>query len=309
MTYKDYYTILGVDKNASEKDIKKAYRKLAAKYHPDKNPDDVAAEAKFKEINEANEVLSNPDKREKYDTLGENWQAYEHAGEDWKKYTQNQNKQGQYYYGNASDFFGEQNKGSEFSSFFDMFFGGESNAFTNQPHHNTKVLDIQAELPITLDEAYFGSKRTFQLDNEKMRISIKPGAYDGQVLKIKGKGHLDFSKKHRGDLYITLKQEHHPKFKRLENNLETEVSVDLYTAILGGKVRVQTLNKALNINIPAGTESGKLLRLKEKGMPIYNTQKHGDLLVKIKVELPKNLNQEETELFKKLKNIRHKNAV
>ncbi|PQV47784.1 curved DNA-binding protein [Jejuia pallidilutea] len=304
MTYKDYYDILGIDKNANAKDIKKAYRKLAAKYHPDKNPDDATAEAKFKEINEANEVLSDPKKREKYDTLGENWQDYEHIGDDWKNYA-NTNKQGNYKYTDASDFFGGQGNAGDFSSFFEMFFGGHSNAFNQGYARPQTGSDIEAELPITLYEAYAGGKRTFQLGNEKMRLTIKPGAYDGQVLKIKNKGRPDATGKNRGDLFIKLKLEKHPNFKRIGDDLETEIHVNLYEAILGGKTIVNTLEGKLNVNIPKGTTSGKILRLKGKGMPIYNSNRFGDLLVKVSVDMPKNLTEEEITLFKKLKTIRY----
>ena len=315
MEYKDYYKILGVDKSATPKDIKKAYRKLAAKYHPDKTKGDKAAEEKFKEINEANEVLSDPEKREKYDTLGANWQAYEQAGGDWRQYAnQSQNNGGQtfYYEGDPSEFFGEGG-GSGFSSFFDMFFGGSGRqGFGGRSRRSQQGFsggDIEAELPITLVEAYQGSKRTFELNGKKLRITIKPGSYDGQKLKIKGKGQPGVNGGQQGDLYIYLKIQPDPRFERKGNDLVTTKAIDLYTAILGGKIEVPTMSGIVKMTVPKGTDNGKTLRLKGKGMPIYNTKSFGDLLVRIVVELPKNLTKEEEELFVKLRDIRQKQKV
>ena len=206
MNYKDYYKILGVNKDASPKDIKKAYRKLAAKYHPDKNPDSKEAEDKFKEINEANEVLSDTEKREKYDTLGSNWEAYQHTGDDWREYAKSTKESGRntrYYKGNPSEYFGQRGAGNDFSSFFETFFGGGNSGRSQQASYVGG--DIQTEMAITLLEAYKGSKRTFEVHNQKLRITIKPGSYDGQQLKIKGKGQLGVQGGKRGDLYIFLR--------------------------------------------------------------------------------------------------------
>lgn len=308
MEYKDYYKILGVEKSATPKDIKKAYRKLAAKYHPDKNAGDKNAEEKFKEINEANEVLSDPEKREKYDKLGANWQAYEQAGGDWRQYANHsQNNGGQtfYYEGDPSEFFG--GGGSGFSSFFDMFFGGGGqqgfSGRSRRSQHGFSGGDIQAELPITLLESYQGSKRTFELSGQKLRITIKPGSYDGQQLKIKGKGQPGANGGKSGDLYIVLRVENDPRFQRKGNDLAINKTIDLYTALLGGKIEILTLTGSVNMSVPKGTQSGKTLRLKGKGMPIYDSNSYGDLLVEIQVEIPKNLSKEEEELFKKLRQI------
>ena len=310
MEYKDYYKILGVDKNATPKDIKKAYRKLAAKYHPDKNPNDKTAEAKFKEINEANEVLSNPEKREKYDTLGANWQAYEQAGGDWKQYA-NQQKNGNgrtyYYEGDPSEFFGDD--GSGFSNFFDAFFGGNSGSSGFGRRQSARGRgsfqggDIEAELPITLLEAYEGSKRTFELNGQKLRITVKPGSYDGKKLKIKGKGQPGVNGGSPGDLYIVLRVQNDMRFQRKGNDLIIKKSIDLYTALLGGKIEIPTINGIVNMNVPRGTQNGKTLRLKGKGMPVYNSKSFGDLLAQIEVVLPKSLSKEEEELFKRLQTL------
>lgn len=317
MQYKDYYDILGVDKNASEKEIKKAYRKLAAKYHPDKNQGDKAAEQKFKEINEANEVLSNPEKRKKYDTLGANWDAYQQGGGfDWSQFNQ-ANKGGQgshtfFFEGDPSNFFGRQGQ-SGFSSFFEAFFGnhfGGEDPFshfqqqTSSRRRSVSGRDLQANMEISLEEAYHGSNRTFTLHGEHLRIKIKPGAYDGQKLRLKGKGEPGPGGSTSGDLYLLLKLKPHPQFQRKGDHLHFDKKIDLYTAILGGKVEIPTLTGNLMMNIPKGTDSGKTLRLKGKGMPKYGENgQFGDLLVTIKVELPKQLNAEEEKLFEQLRKI------
>lgn len=308
MNYKDYYKILGVSKGVTAKDIKKAYRKLAAKYHPDKNPDDKEAEEKFKEINEANEVLSDKEKREKYDTLGSNWEAYQHTGDDWRDYANQGQRRGNAYsyQGDASDFFGQGAQGGgDFSSFFETFFGGRSGqdaAYSGG--------DTQAKMPITLLEAYKGSKRTFEIHNEKLRITIKQGSYDGQQLKIKGKGQQGVQGGNRGDLYIILRVQQDARFQRRADDLLYNASVDLYIAVLGGKIDVPTLTGTVKVTVPKGSETGKILRLKGKGMPKYSKPTtYGDLLVKLNVNLPKNLTKEEEELFEKLKGLREKQTV
>ncbi|GHC53685.1 DnaJ C-terminal domain-containing protein [Ulvibacter litoralis] len=304
MDYKDYYKILGVNKDATPKDIKKAYRKLAAKYHPDKNPDKSDAEEKFKEINEANEVLSNKEKREKYDALGANWDAYKNSGDDWKQYA-NQSKRANQYQRQSAE-------GEDFSSFFDAFFGqGNANSYRGGSRGRQQATftggDIKAELPITLQEAYHGSKRSFEINNEKLRITIKPGSYDGQQLKIKGKGQPGINGGARGDLYIVLVLEPDSKFQRKGDNLIYESKIDIYEAILGGKIEIPTMSGAVKMSIPEGVNLEKTLRLKGKGMPKYNAPtQHGDLLVKLNIVLPKNLSSEEKELFQQLKAIREK---
>lgn len=307
MNYKNYYDILGVSKDASEKDIKKAYRKLAAKYHPDKNPDNKDAEAKFKEINEANEVLSDKDKREKYDTLGSNWEAYQNTGDDWKQYANQGNDSNQFYRQQAED--------EDFSSFFEAFFGSGGprrprDSSRGRRRATFKGGDIQAELPITLLEAYQGSKRTFEINNEKLRITIKPGSYDGQQLKIKGKGQPSLNNGVRGDLYIVLAIQPDANFKRKGDHLIHEAEIDIYTAILGGKIEIPTMSSPVKMTIPESVDIEKTLRLKGKGMPKYGAPKqYGDLLVTLKIDLPKKLSQEEKDLFKKLKVIRERTSV
>ncbi len=316
MKYKDYYKILGVKKEATQKEIKKAFRKLAAKYHPDKNPNNKAAEEKFKEINEANEVLGNAEKRKKYDTLGANWEAYQQGGGDWEQYAQQGRQRGRgggrtyTFEGDPSDFFGD----SGHSSFFDMFFGeGGGDPFSRggrSRQRGRQGQSIEATLPITLLECYQGSKRTFELNGKKMRITIKKGAYDGQKLRLKGKGQPGVGGGAAGDLFIILKVQPDHRFQRDGDNLIYQANVDLYTAILGGKIKIPTMTSSVMMPIPKGSETGKTLRLKNKGMPKYGkSNQFGHLLVKLNVTFPKNLSKEEEELFKRLKEIRQGETV
>ena len=298
MKYKDYYKILGVSKNATPKDIKKAYRKLAAKYHPDKNPGDKSAEDKFKEINEANQVLSDDQKREQYDTLGTNWEAYQQGGGDWRQYA------GRGQRGGASYQFSGQG-GQGFSDFFDMFFGGSPRGGRGRRQQAAKGQDVRATLAITLLEAFQGSKRTFEVDGKNLRITIKPGAYDKQVLRIKGKGRAGKNGAPAGDLYIVLNILDDARFAREKDNLLIDKEIDLYTAILGGKIEIPTLTGTVKLSVPKGSDFDKVLRLKGKGMPKYkNPEDFGDLLVRLKIKIPKNLSVEEEALFNKLKQLK-----
>ena len=216
MDYKDYYNILGVDKKASQDEIKKAYRALAVKHHPDKNPDNKAAEEQFKLANEANEVLGNPEKRKKYDELGENWQQYEKQGNQQGGNPFGGNQGGQYQYeSNGNDPFGGQ---SDFSDFFEQFFSGGAKNGGGRTQ-NRKGGDYETEMEITLEEAYQGTSRTIQVDNEKLRITTKPGSYNDQQLRIKNKGAKGSSEDHRGDLFVRIKIKNHPDFIRKEDDL------------------------------------------------------------------------------------------
>lgn len=310
MKYQDYYKLLGVEKTATQKEIKKAYRKLAAKYHPDKNPDDKAAEEKFKNINEANEVLSDPNKREKYDQLGADWQQYE----QYTKQSQGQRggTGGNYYFeGDPADLFGRE--GAGFSDFFSQFFGDGATFQTRSSRggrQQRRASDLRADLDITLREAYEGSKRTFDLHGKASRITIKPGIKDGQVLKLKGKGQEGMNGATAGDLYLKIKVLSDKQFTRRGNDLYTQLDIDIYTAILGDKIKVPTLNKEVYLNIPAGVSLEKPLRLKGKGMPQYKKSgKFGDLYINLKVEIPNNLTEEEKQLFSKLKELHREKTL
>ena len=316
MDYKDYYQILGVSRDATTDEIKKAYRKLAAKYHPDKNPGDKSAEEKFKEINEAKEVLTDPEKRKLYDQFGKDWEYYKQAGAqgnfDWSKYAQQQGGGRAYTYsGNIEDMedlFG----GGGFSDFFDLLFGGGGGARTRTRHGRTRTRptsqkgqDYAAEVFISLEEAYHGTSRQLNVDGQTIKINLKPGVADGQKLKVSGKGGPGVGGGQKGDLYITVKVYPHPLFERKGDDLYTDVKVDLYTAVLGGKVEVNTFKGKVKVDIAPGTNPGKVLKLKGLGMPNYkHPSTYGDLYVKINVEIPKDLTDKEIELFKKLRDMR-----
>lgn len=304
MEFKDYYKILGVDKNASLDEIKKAYRKLAMKYHPDRNPGNKKAEEKFKQITEANEVLSDTEKRKKYDTLGSNWKQYQSQGQGFQDFYSNYGGgRQQSYSGNLDDLFGNI---SGFSDFFESFFGRSGPAGRQQNRRSRKGQDFEATLYIPLIEAYNGITKEISVGGKRVRVKISPGTKEGKKLRLKGLGNEGMNGGEKGDLYLTLKIEKDPYFELDGNNLYYDIFVDLYTAVLGGKMKVIILGgKTVNITIPAGTDSGKILRLKGLGFPISeNSKTYGDLLVRIKVELPKNLTKEETDLFKKLASLR-----
>lgn len=311
MEFKDYYKILGVEKSATQDEIKKAYRKFAMKYHPDRNPGNKSAEEKFKEITEANEVLSDPEKRKKYDTLGANWKQYQHAGtgfDDFFSQFGSSQKQGGTTYefsGDFGDLFG--NLGG-FSDFFESFFGGHGrtsgSGFTSQGFQSQpEGVDVEADLNITLEEAFNGSERQISVDGKKLKIKINPGTKDGQKLRLKGLGRSRSANGNKGDLYLNIHILQHPFYEIKDDELYYNLDIDLYTAVLGGKEQIKTLDgKTISINIPEGTESEKILRL--KGLGLNKNYGRGDLFIKIHVTVPKNLSREEKELFKKLKSLR-----
>lgn len=297
MEYKDYYKILGVDKNASQDDIKKAFRKLAIKYHPDKNAGDKAAEDMFKLVNEANEVLGDPEKRKKYDTLGENWNSYQQTGRS----PFGEGGQQFHFGGDMNDFFG--GGGSGFSDFFEAFFGGGKKS--RQGGRRTaqfKGQDYETEATITLEEAYHGTSRLIQLQDEKLRITTKPGAYDGQVLRVKGKGGQGSSASSHGDLYVRLRVSPHAEFERRGDDLHCTHTIGLYTAVLGGETIIATLSGKVKINIAPGTQNGKQIRIRGKGMPVYGSSQFGDLYLNIRVQIPEQLTPAQKTLFEQLKN-------
>ena len=305
MEYQDYYKVLGVDKKATQDEIKKAYRKLAVKYHPDKNAGNKEAEDKFKLINEANEVLSDPEKRKKYDQLGENWNRFQGAPGGEGQFDFNKDfggSGGSYYYeGDINDLFGG-GSGSG-SDFFEAFFGrrgGAKGQSRSQPQFRGH--DYESEIEFSLEEAYHGASRIIQVHDEKLRIAIKPGAYDGQLLRIKGKGAPGSHKEHRGDLYVRIRLRPHPAFIRRGDDLYATEKIDLYKAVLGGDKIIETLSGKIKVKIPPGSQNGASMRIKGKGMPVYDRpETNGDLYLQLQVMIPQQLTKEEKELFKKLK--------
>ncbi|RPE09625.1 J domain-containing protein [Chitinophaga lutea] len=305
MEYKDYYKILGVDKKASAADIKKAYRKLAVKYHPDKNPDDKVAEEKFKELNEAYEVLGDDDKRKKYDEFGENWKYYEQHGNaggggfDWGKWQSGQGG-GRQQYEDMEGMFGD---GGQFSDFFEHLFGGGFRSRAQQGRSRSRRgNDLQATMKVGLQDVYTGATRQIEVNGQKLNLKIKPGTYHGQVLRLKGKGHPGRNGGEPGDLLIEVELTGDGQFELQGKDVHMEVPVDLFTAVLGGKVPVAVPGTPLQLSIPAGTDSGRLFRLKGKGVPgpAGGSEGSGDLYVKVKIIVPKQLTEEERELFAKL---------
>ena len=307
MTYKDYYKVLGVPSTATPEEIKKAYRVLAQKHHPDKTKGDKTSEDKFKEVNEANEVLSDPEKRKKYDQFGSEWKNYQESGGqpggfDWSKYAAGQG--GQTHRTSSEDFnsmFGEGGAGD----IFELLFGQHGGSRRGRRNAALKGEDLNAETTLSLEEAYKGSTRLIELDGQTIRVTIKPGIADGQDLRIPGKGAPGMNGGPGGDLYLTIRITPHPEFDRKGNDLHRDLPVDLYTAVLGGKTQVKTLKGAVNMNIPTGTQTGAELRLKGLGMPVYGKKdEYGNLFVKVVVQIPQNLSEGEIELFKKLAMLR-----
>lgn len=307
MTYKDYYKTLGVGETATQGEIKKAYRKLALKYHPDKARGDRAAEDRFKGINEANEVLSDPEKRKKYDQFGADWKVYEKAGAqpggfDWSKY--------------ASDHAGGSQRGGsgesdatyseeEAGDLFEMLFGQIGGRRRGRKSAAIKGEDLEAETVLTLEEAYHGATRLIYLHGQTIKVTVKPGVADMQVLRVPGKGSAGSHGGADGDLFLTIKIAPHPEFRRKGNDLSCDFPVGLYTAVLGGKAQVRSLRGMVNVDIPKETPNGKELRLLGLGMPVYGDRTaFGNLFVKLDVRMPEHLNEQEIALFGKLASLR-----
>jgi len=302
MAYIDYYKILGVDKSATQEDIKKAYRKQARKWHPDLNPDNKEAEKKFKDLNEANEVLSNPENRTKYDKYGENWKhgdEYEKAQQQRRSYT-GEDTDGGF---SGSGFGGEE----DFSDFFQNMFGGAGGGFGKSSRGRAsgrfKGNDVNAELNLSLREAAATHQQTFDINGKKVRITIPAGVYDGQQIKLKGHGSPGFNGGPNGDLYITFNIAADAEFERIGDDLKARITIDLYTAVLGGDIKVNTLDGSVNLKVKPETQNGTTVRLKGKGFPVYKKEgQFGDLFVTFDVKLPKNLTEKQKELFEQLKN-------
>ena len=304
MDFIDYYKVLGLNKKASEADIKKAYRKLARKHHPDLNPDDKASQAKFQQINEANEVLSDPEKRKKYDRYGKEWQhadAYEEAHK-------RQSASGRGFGGGrqrpGSGHFSE----SEFSDFFESMFGGASGGSTRgsaNSQRQFKGQDFNATLRLNLTDILNSQKQTIDLGKRKIRLTIPAGVEDGQTIKINGYGSEGMNGGPKGDLYLTFQVFNNTAFKRVGDDLYKTEEIDVYKALLGGEIQVDTLSGKVKLNIKPETQSDTKVKLKGKGMPKYKKEEQfGDLFITYKVILPKNLSEKEKELFTQLSKLR-----
>ena len=293
MTFVDYYKILEIDKAATPKDIKNAYRKLARKFHPDLNPNDKDAKKNFQQINEANEVLSDPEKRKKYDEYGKDWQ---HAAEYEKA---NQNNWAQSSGSRGSRNSGKQS-GGDFSEFFESMFGGSG--FGNSGRQvKYRGEDYSSEIHLNLTDAYETHQQTITVNGRKIRITIPAGIENGQTIKIAGHGGPGVNGGPNGDLYITFTITNHSIFKRLENNLYATIDLDLYTAVLGGEVLLNTLDGKVKLNVKPETQNGSKVKLKGKGFPVYkNEGQFGDLLVTWVIKIPTDLTDKQKELFTEL---------
>lgn len=294
MAFIDYYSVLEVDKKASTDEIKKAYRKLARKYHPDLNPNDTEANKKFQQINEANEVLSDPEKRKKYDAYGENWQ---HA-EEYEKARQSQS-QSQYSGSSYSNFGDDASFGNaDFSDFFESMFGGRRSSGRQA---GFKGQDYNAELHLKLRDIAQTHKQTITVNGKNLRITVPAGVADGQVIKLKGHGGPGANNGPAGDLYITFRIEEDAEYKRLNNDLYKTVSLDLFTAILGGEITVETLDGKVKLKVPQETQNGTKVRLKNKGMAVYKKEgSFGDLIITYDIKIPTNLTEKQKEAFREL---------
>ena len=294
MDFVDYYKILGIEKNASQEDIKKAYRKLARKLHPDLNPNDKDAHKKFQQVNEANEVLGDPEKRKKYDQYGKDWQ---HA-DQFERARQSQRA------GSASpgsQFYGDGDE-EGFSDFFESLFGGGRKRQTR-----FRGQDLQASLQLQLKDVYTTHQQTLTINGKKIRITIPAGVQNGQVIKLKGYGNPGANGGPAGDLYITFEIIDDPDFRRVGNDLHSTKTIDLYTAVLGGEVIVDTMNGKVKLKVAPGTQNNTRVRLKDKGFPVYKeANQFGDLYVNFNVTIPANLSEKEKELFTELLKISKK---
>lgn len=290
---KDYYQVLGVNRGASDQEIKQAYRKLARKYHPDINPGDKEAEARFKEINEAYEVLSDGEKREKYDRFGSDWKRYEQAG------------------GPGFDYGGT----TDFADIFETLFGGRSGR-AGGPGFNVRMdgQDVDQPVEITLEEAFGGTQRTLQFSNPNgsprtITVKIPPGVDTGTRVRVPGEGAPGLNGGARGDLFLVVKVQPHPRFERKGEDLTVKVETSLYTLLLGGQASVPTLTgKTINLNVPEQTQNGRTFRLSGQGMPVMRSERRGDLYVTVSAQLPTRLSPRERELFEELRRIKDQAA-
>ena len=292
MNYLDYYKILGIDKKATEQDIKNAYRKMARKYHPDLNPNDADAKSNFQRINEANEVLSDPEKRKKYDRYGKGWQQ----GEEYERANQQHNRKT----GTRSSQYSGGQSEKDFSDFFESMFG-QSAAYGRSRQVKYRGEDYNAELKLNLTDAYKTHQQTLTVNGSNIRITIPAGIENGQTIKIAGHGSEGINGGPNGDLYITFIIANHPQFKRLGTNIYTTLRIDLYTAVLGGEIEVVTLSGKVKIKVKPETQNGTKIKLKGKGFPFYKIEgQYGDFFISYNVLIPTNLTAKQKKLFAEL---------
>lgn len=310
MDYPDYYKVLGVERNTSDKEIRKAYRKLARQYHPDVNPGDAKAEERFKEINEAYQVLSDKEKRQKYDELGQSYQQWSRMGGqpggfDWSRWSTGQQQPGGYRVEFTDADFGSG--GDAFSDFFrNIFGGGFGNSFERQraPRQSVVGRDLEVAAQITLEEAYHGTQRVVQVGDRRLTVSIPAGAREGMRIRLSGQGERGYSGGQNGDLYVIVEIAPHPAFRREGDDLHMDVRIPLYTAVLGGPVIVSTLSGEITVHIKPGTQSGQTIRLRGKGMPqLRQKEAYGDLYLHTLIQVPTNLSEQEQALFRELQTL------
>lgn len=321
MEYKDYYKILGVSKTATQDEIKAAYRKLARKHHPDMNPNDSKAEERFKEINEANQALSDPEKRKKYDQFGSQWQQYQNTGgrpEDfWSQWGGQQPSGGANYRTVSQEEFSQMFGGGGlggFSDFFETLFGSSMGGYgtrtgtgrQQQQARVRKAQDMEHPVDITLEEAYSGTKRTLTYeDGRRIEASIPAGVKTGAKIRLSGQAGGQSANVRAGDLFLKVSVLPHATFKRDGDDLKIALPVDIFTAVLGGEVSVPTMGKSVRLTIPEGTDSGKVFRLKDLGMPLLkDPKKHGNLYATVEIHIPQHLTKAEKDKFLEIKHMR-----
>ena len=291
MDFIDYYKVLGLDKNATQEDIKKAYRKLARKLHPDLNPNDKEAHKKFQQVNEANEVLSDPEKRKKYDQYGKDWQ---HA-EQFEQARQSQQQ------GFGREPFSGDFDSSDFSDFFTSMFGNKGGSGFRQRQTKFRGEDYHAELKLNLTDVYKTHQQVLTVNNKNIRITIPAGVENGQQIKIKGHGGPGINGAPNGDLYISFHIINNTKLRRDGNDLHTTVDLDLYTAVLGGEIVIDTLDGKVKLNVKPETQNGIKIKLKGKGFPVYKKEgEFGDMVITFQIKIPTNLTDKQKELFEQL---------
>lgn len=323
MDFKDYYAVLGVSENADAKTIKKAYQQLAKKYHPDANQGDSKAEEKFKEINEAYQAVSDPEKRKKYDELKQNYQQWQaHGGRDNFDWSRWQAHPGDETYTRTvtpeefAEMFGDLGLGGHrkrgpyntggpggFSDFFSTIFGfeAEPSGYGRNQARARAGEDIEIEVPITLEEAYHGTVRVIDTANKEIQAKIPKGVRTGSKVRVAGQGGHGVGGGARGNIYLLITVEPHDVFQREGNDLTTLIPLDFYTAVLGGEIKIQTLNGSVNLKIPPMAQSGKKFRLKEKGMPLLESpHKNGDLFAEVRIKLPDQMSEKEINTLREL---------